>query len=107
MLRQTVSSQNELSSPIAANFCPTFFGLDFHFYVIFLLIGIGQLDNDVLKKCSSKNINSFSLTKSIIEFECELRYCDEVYMYILISYKTEIFKSFYSIHLYMDLLLIK
>ena len=24
-----------------------FFGLDFHFYVIFLLIGIGQLDNDV------------------------------------------------------------
>ena len=41
-------SQNELSSPIAANFCPTFcFGLDFHFYVIYLLIGIGQLDNDV------------------------------------------------------------
>ena len=24
-----------------------FFGLDFHFYVIFLLIGIGHLDNDV------------------------------------------------------------
>ena len=24
-----------------------FFGLDFHFYVIFLLFGIGQLDNDV------------------------------------------------------------
>ena len=24
-----------------------FFGLDFHFYVIFLLIGIGQLNNDV------------------------------------------------------------
>ena len=44
-------SQNELSSSIAANFCPTiFFSLDFHFYVIFLLIGIGQLDNDVLKK---------------------------------------------------------
>ena len=85
----------------------TFFGLDFHFYVIFLLIGIGQLDNDVLKKCSSKNINSFSLTKSTIELECELRYCDEVYLHILISYKTEIFKSFYSIHLYMDLLLIK
>ena len=43
-----LNSQNELSSPIAANFCPTiFFGLDFHFYVIFLLIGIGQLDNDV------------------------------------------------------------
>ena len=28
-------------------FVPHFFGLDFHFYVIFLLIGIGQLDNDV------------------------------------------------------------
>ena len=24
-----------------------YFGLDFHFHVIFLLIGIGQLDNDV------------------------------------------------------------
>ena len=24
-----------------------FFGLDFHFYVLFLLIGIGQLDNDI------------------------------------------------------------
>ena len=74
---------NELNSPIAANFCPTiFFGLDFHFYVIFLLIGIGQLDNDILKKCPSKNFNSFSLTKSTTEFECELRYCDEVYLYI-------------------------
>ena len=25
----------------------TFFGLDFHFYVIFLIIGICQLDNNV------------------------------------------------------------
>ena len=34
-----VISQNELSSPIAANFCPTFFfGLDFHFYVIFFYL---------------------------------------------------------------------
>ena len=41
------NSQNELSSPIAANFCPTFFGLDFHFYVIFFNIGIGKLVNDV------------------------------------------------------------
>ena len=41
-------SQNELSSSIAANFLShNFLGLDFLFYVIFLLIGIGQLDNDV------------------------------------------------------------
>ena len=26
-----------------------YFGFDFHFFVIFLLIGKGQLDNDVLK----------------------------------------------------------
>ena len=45
---KTLYSQNELSSPIATNFCLTIiFGLDFNFYVIFLLIGIGQLDNDV------------------------------------------------------------
>ena len=59
-----------------------FFGLDFHFYVIFLLFGIGQLDNDVLKKCASKNFNSFNPTKSTTEFECELRYCDEIDLYI-------------------------
>ena len=34
------------------------------------------------KKCASKNFYSFGLTKSTTEFECELRYCDEVYMYI-------------------------
>ena len=34
------------------------------------------------KKCVSKNFISFSLTKSTIEFECELRYCDEIYLYI-------------------------
>ena len=40
-------SQNELSSSIAANFLShNVLGLDFLFYVIFLLIGIGQLDND-------------------------------------------------------------
>ena len=40
-------SQNELSSPIAANFVPHFFWLIFSFLCYFLLIGIGQLDNDV------------------------------------------------------------
>ena len=30
-------NQNELSSPIAAKFCATIFGLDFRFYVIFYL----------------------------------------------------------------------
>ena len=40
-------SQNEISSPIAANFVPHCFGLNFHVYVIFLLINISQLDNDV------------------------------------------------------------
>ena len=59
-----------------------FFGLDFHFYVIFLLIGTCQLDYNVQKKCSSTNFNSFSLTKSTTEYECELRYCDEVYLYM-------------------------
>ena len=59
-----------------------FFGFDFHFYVIFLPNGIGRLDNDVEKKCSSINFISFSLTKSTTEFECELRYCDEVYLHI-------------------------
>ena len=34
------------------------------------------------KKCASKNFNSFSLTKTTTECECELRYCDEVYLYI-------------------------
>ena len=55
---------------------PQLFGLDFHFYVILLLIGICQS-----KKCASKKFDSFSLTKSTTEFECELRYCDEVYLY--------------------------
>ena len=41
------NSQNELSSPIAANFCPTFFWLRFSFLCYFLLIDIGQLDNGV------------------------------------------------------------
>ena len=57
--------------------------------------------------CASKNFNSFSLTKSTTEFECELRFCDEVYLYIPKFYKTEIFKRFYSMHFYLDLLLIK
>ena len=41
-------SLNELSSPIAANFCPTFFWLRFSFLMLFfLLISICKLDNDV------------------------------------------------------------
>ena len=35
----------------------------------------------LFKKCASKKFDSFSLTKSTTEFECELRYCDEVYLY--------------------------
>ena len=34
-LRSALLSQNELCSPIAANFVLNFFGLDFHFYIIF------------------------------------------------------------------------
>ena len=34
------------------------------------------------KKMLIQNFNSYSLTKSTTEFECELRYCDEVYLYI-------------------------
>ena len=36
----------------------------------------------MLKKGASKNFNSFSLTKSTTECECELRYSGEVYLYI-------------------------
>ena len=47
-LSKYLYSQNELSSSIAANFCPTFFLLRFSFLCyFFLLIGIGQKDNDV------------------------------------------------------------
>ena len=43
-----ICSQNELSSPFCSQFLShIFWGLDFLFYVIFLLIGIGQLENDV------------------------------------------------------------
>ena len=43
-----IFSQNELSSPIAANFCPTIYlAKIFIFMLFFLLIGKGQLDNDV------------------------------------------------------------
>ena len=42
----------------------------------------------------------FSITKSTnaYGFQCGLRYCDEVYLYKFKpnSYKTEIFKSFYT-----------
>ena len=34
------------------------------------------------KKSAHKNFDSFSLTKSTTEFECEQRYCDEVYLYM-------------------------
>ena len=84
-----------------------FFDSDFHFYVIFLLIGIGQLDNDVIKSAHPKisthsasqraplNLNVNNLT--VMKYTCTYK----------ISYKTEIFKSFYSMHFYLDLLLIK
>ena len=38
--------------------------------------------------------NSFSLIKSTAEFECELRYYDEIYLYKPNFFKTEIFKNF-------------
>ena len=83
------------------------FGLDFHFYVIFLLIGICQLDNNVLKSAPLKisihsasqrvplNLNVNYVT--VMKYTCTYQ----------ISYKTEIFKSFNSMHFYLDLLLIK
>ena len=37
----------KLTNQLQPNFVPIFFGLDFHFHFIFLLIGTGQLDNDV------------------------------------------------------------
>ena len=45
--RKRQNSQNKLSSPIADNIFAHFFGLRFSFLCYFLLIGIGQLDNDV------------------------------------------------------------
>ena len=77
--------------------------------------------------CAAKHFNSFSLTKSTTEFECELRYYDVVNLYIPNFLQnseydqeipqsqtadkpmapTEIIKSFYSIHFYLDVLLIK
>ena len=74
-------SQNELSSPIAANFCPTFFWPRFSFLCYFLLMGIGQLKM-MSKKVLIQKFHSFSVTKSTTGFECELCYCDEVYLYI-------------------------
>ena len=59
------------------------------------------------KKCSSKHFNSFSLTKSTTEFECELRYCDEVYLYIPNFLQDWNIDSFDSMHFYLDPLLIK
>ena len=48
LLSELSFSQNELSSPIAANFCPTFFLASiFILMLFFLFIGIGQLDYDV------------------------------------------------------------
>ena len=60
-----------------------------------------------LKNGTSKNFNLFSPTKNTTEFQCELRYCDEIYLYTPNFLKTEIFKSFYSMHFYLDLLLVK
>ena len=84
-----------------------FFALDFHFYVIFLLIGIGQLDNDVLKNAPTKiSIHSTSQRASLnlnVNYVTVMNYTCTYQ----ISYKTEIFKSFNSMHFYLDLLLIK
>ena len=46
----------------------------------YLLIYVNKIM--MSKKVVSKNFNSFSLTKSTTEFKYELRYCDEVYLYI-------------------------
>ena len=80
----------------------------FIFMLLFLLIGIGQLDNDVLKKCASKHFNSFSLAQRAplnlnVNYVTVMRYTCTYQ----ISYKTEIFKSFYSMYFYLDLLLSK
>ena len=84
-----------------------FFGLDFHFYVIVLLIGIGQLDNDVLKSAHPKiSIHSASQRAPLnlnVNYVTLMKYT-RTYQ---ISYKTEISKSFNSTHFYLDLLLIK
>ena len=53
-LRSALLSQNELCSPIAANFVLHFFGLDFHFYVIFFNYWYRSLHNDVKKSAHPK-----------------------------------------------------
>ena len=82
----------------------SFFGLDFHIYVIILLIGIGQLDNDVLKSVQQKisihsasqraplNLNVNYVT--VMKYTCTYQF----------SNKTELFKNFYGMHFYLDLL---
>ena len=72
-----------------------FFGLDIHFYVICLLVGIGQLDNDVLKSAHPEisiqsasqraplNLNVNYIT--VMKYTCTYQ----------LSYKTEILKSFF------------
>ena len=75
--------------------------------LFFLLIGICQLDNDVQKGAHPKisihsalqiaplkwNVNYVTVMKHTCTYQ--------------ISYKTKIFKNFYSMHFYLDLLLIK
>ena len=59
--------------------------------LFFLLFGIGQVDYADIEKSQL-----FSLTKSTTEFQCDLRYCDEIYLYIQ-NYLQDwnILKSFY------------
>ena len=59
------------------------------------------------KKCASKNFNSFNLTESTTEFNVNYVTVMKYTCTYQISYKTEIFKSLYRLHFYLDLLLIK
>ena len=67
------------------------FGLDFNFYVIFLLIGTGQLDNDVSKNAHPKiSIHSASQRAPLnlnVDYVTLMKYTCTYQ----ISYKTEIF----------------
>ena len=83
------------TSPIAANFRPTFFGLDSHFYVSFLLIGHPKISIHTASQRAPLYLNVNYVT--VMKYTCTYQTSD----------KTEIFKCFYSMHIYLDLLLIK
>ena len=60
-----------------------------------------------LNKCSSKNFDSFSLTRAPLNWNVNYVTVMKYTRTYQISYRTEMFKSFYSMHFYLDLLLIK